>query len=167
MKLWSTLIILSPDYDRALYYIARKFKEEVSKNSLNCVTRTIRTLCLMYVLYFTMSLMITYAFTTSRHYACKSKWFCKLHELWNESSYRIITCYILCINYLLSLGRRQTCLWSPDLRGLYVFGAVWEVPCRSQGNMWFYKTPHDDDYVCDMSPHLIWFIWPPCYMSCK
>ena len=161
MKLWSILIILCPCYDRALHYLAKEVGEEVSKNSINCVMYWIHALCI------TMSLMITCAFTTSRHYACKSKWFYKLYELWNELLYRCIPCYILCINCSLGLGKRQTCLRSPDLRGLYVSIAVWEVPCRSQRNVWFYKTPHEGDYVSDMSPPLIWFVWRPCNRSCK
>ena len=111
-------------------------------------------MCLFYILFITMSLMITCAFTTSRHYACKRKRFCKLHELWNESLCRIIPCYVLCINSLLGLGRRQTCLWSPDLRGLYVSGAVWEVPCRSQGNMLFIK------------PHMTAIMFVTCHHLC-
>ena len=111
-------------------------------------------MCLFYVLFITMSLMITCAFTTSRHYACKSKRFCKLHELWNESLCRIIPCYILCINSLLGLGG-QTCLWSPDLRGLYVSGAVWEVPCQSQGNMLFIK-PHTTTIML-VTCHYLWY----------
>ena len=98
-------------------------------------------MCLFYILFITMPLMITCAFTTSRHYACKSKRFCKFHELWNESLCRIIPYFVLYINSLLGLGRRQTCLWSPNLRVLYVSSAVWEVPCQSQGNMLFIK-PH-------------------------
>ena len=112
-------------------------------------------MCLFYVLFITMSLMITCAFTTARHYAYKSKWFYKLHKLWNESLYRIIPCYVLCINSSLGLGRRQTYLWSLDLRGLYVSGVVWEVPCRSQGNMLFIK-PHMTA-IMFVTCHYLWY----------
>ena len=64
---------LGPDYDEALYHLVKEVRKEASKNLLNSVTRTIRVMCLIYVLCITMSLMITCAFTTSHHYACISK----------------------------------------------------------------------------------------------
>ena len=64
---------LGPDYDQTLYHLIKKVRKEVSKNSLNCVTKTIRAMCLIYILWFTKSLMITYAFMISRHYVYKSK----------------------------------------------------------------------------------------------
>ena len=94
----------------------------------------------------------------SRHHVIthvKVNDFYKLHELWNESLCRIIPCYVLCINSLLGLGRRQTCLWSPDLRGLYFSGTVWEVPCRSEGNMLFIK-PHMTA-IMFVTCHYLWY----------
>ena len=166
-KRLSTLKIFGPDYDRALRWLVKGVTIKVSKNSLNCITRTVRAMCLIYILCITMSLMITCAFTTSRYYACKSKWFFEFYKLWNESLYRIIPCYVLCINSLLSLGRRQTCLWSSRPKGNISFRRGVGSPLSIAREYVIYKTPHDGVYVCDMSPPLIWFIWPPCNRSCK
>ena len=54
-----------PDYDQTLSHLVKKVKKEISKNSLNCVTRTIRVMYLIYILCITMYFMITCAFTTS------------------------------------------------------------------------------------------------------
>ena len=90
---------LGPDYDQALYHLVKEVRKEVSKNSLNCVTRTKHTMCLIYVLCITLSLIITCAFTTSRHHACKTNDFVSCTDC-ETSHCTVLFQVIFCVSIL-------------------------------------------------------------------